>query len=235
MELVRRHDKSDTLDKSVGEHFEIHLKGSSDINVLHDILIGEILISGNEFNNTKCNDNNNKVSIEISNITTSDNIQKVLHKEVDVSTQLESNQCFTDIDEELLLHSRSENKNLATVKPASEESVDKLHPFPSRKRRNMNPFSKTIETDSHIPQGQLKSNKIPVDAQTKIENPRSQIKTRVAKKFGGTLYFGTITHYRREGLWHVLYDDGDEEDYDSNDLSKAKKLFSKNRDKDKRN
>ena len=40
------------------------------------------------------------------------------------------------------------------------------------------------------------------------------INSYVAKKFDDKLYIGLITNYKGD-LWHVEYDDGDEEDFDA--------------------
>merc|ERR1712032_916215 len=119
-------------------------------------------------------------------------------------------------------------EKISTLKSSLKESELKNELISSRNLRNMSPSRKRNEKNSLSTQGQTKCCKIFVN-----DSPKNYIKTRVAKRFGGTLYFGTITHYRREGLWHVLYDDGDEEDYDRKDLIKAEKLYDKNKTKDK--
>lgn len=65
---------------------------------------------------------------------------------------------------------------------------------------------------------------------------------RIAKDFDGVLYLGTVTRFASsldddddddddgaapasDGMWHVQYDDGDEEDYDRTDLNKALALY----------
>ena len=47
--------------------------------------------------------------------------------------------------------------------------------------------------------------------------------TRVAKRFGGVLYRGTVDAYDvQAGYWHVAYDDGDEEEMDEGELEEAR-------------
>jgi len=56
------------------------------------------------------------------------------------------------------------------------------------------------------------------------------IGARVAKNFDGEIYFGSVTQYNEKTqFWHVIYDDNDEEDYDSNDMEEAGILYRKER------
>lgn len=49
---------------------------------------------------------------------------------------------------------------------------------------------------------------------------------RVAKDFDGTIYLGTVAqHDRKSKYWFIVYDDGDEEELDANDLQEALDLF----------
>mmetsp|Transcript_7947 Transcript_7947/g.23553 ORF Transcript_7947/g.23553 Transcript_7947/m.23553 type:complete len:147 (-) Transcript_7947:281-721(-) len=70
------------------------------------------------------------------------------------------------------------------------------------------------------------------------EDPRKHIGSRVAKDFDGEMYFGKIASYDSDadgvdgGLWHVVYDDGDEEDYEKKELRKSLKLYEKQKGKD---
>ena len=55
---------------------------------------------------------------------------------------------------------------------------------------------------------------------------------RVSKKFGGKHFFGNITEkWMEEKLprWHVRYDDGDEEDFNEEELGKATKRYEKSK------
>jgi hypothetical protein len=59
------------------------------------------------------------------------------------------------------------------------------------------------------------------------------IGSRVAKRFDGEVYFGSITQYNEKTqFWHVVYDDNDEEDYDPNDMEEAGILYRKERKSD---
>jgi len=61
-----------------------------------------------------------------------------------------------------------------------------------------------------------------------------RIGVRVCKYFDLELFTGTITEYLPTGLYHVVYDDGDEEDFDTVEFNSAKKLYVKEM-KDKAN
>lgn len=67
-------------------------------------------------------------------------------------------------------------------------------------------------------------------------DPRSFVNKRVAKNFDGQCFFGKVTEYddtEPPPLWHVVYDDGDEEDYGSRDLIKALMHYEKHGQNDK--
>ena len=52
---------------------------------------------------------------------------------------------------------------------------------------------------------------------------------KVAKMFENEIYFGTVTRYRpRFRFWVVEYDDGDDEEFDKNDLMNALNLYESN-------
>ena len=56
------------------------------------------------------------------------------------------------------------------------------------------------------------------------ENAIHFINTYIAKKFDDGVFFGLVTNYK-DDLWHVEYNDGDEEDFDVTELKKGKKLY----------
>jgi len=59
------------------------------------------------------------------------------------------------------------------------------------------------------------------------KDPLNCVGNKVAKYFDADLFYGTVTSYTKSqgGLWHVRYDDGDEEDLDRTEVSEAMKLF----------
>ena len=77
-----------------------------------------------------------------------------------------------------------------------------------------------------------------LDNSTKKQSPFSFIGLRIAKCFGEDVFFGTIKKYiepasSEPDLWHIVYDDDDQEDYDAKDLRKAIALYKTKRFKDK--
>ena len=63
-----------------------------------------------------------------------------------------------------------------------------------------------------------------------LSEAKKYVKARVAKRFDGDVYFGSVTQYNEKTqFWHVVYDDDDEEDYDPNDLEEAGILYRKER------
>lgn len=72
------------------------------------------------------------------------------------------------------------------------------------------------------------------DADLSID-PSRVINRRVAKYFEGQIFFGTVSSYDpREGLWQIDYDDGDEEEFDKNELKVHLRLRESNKDVDKK-
>jgi hypothetical protein len=62
-------------------------------------------------------------------------------------------------------------------------------------------------------------------------DPISFVRQRISKDFDGTTFFGTIMKYDdtdEPAFWHVVYDDGDDEDYNKKDLVKALRHYNIN-------
>ena len=76
----------------------------------------------------------------------------------------------------------------------------------------------------------------PTPTVKKETGPNKFVGQRIAKYFmdpNAVLYFGTIDNYTaRKKLWHVKYDDDDEEEYDRNDVREAILLYAKEKDND---
>lgn len=69
-------------------------------------------------------------------------------------------------------------------------------------------------------------------------NPFSYVNQRIAKYFGDEVFFGRVKRYieptsGEDDLWHIVYDDDDQEDYDGKDLRKAVALYKTKRSEDK--
>jgi hypothetical protein len=114
--------------------------------------------------------------------------------------------------------------------------------------------SSLVKTHSETPAAERKQNKKrnapptktapPAKAQKvkgarKKEDPLVFIGQRVAKYFGEEVYFGTVKKFsppatKKDGdLWHIVYDDDDQEDFDYKELKKAVALYESNQKDDK--
>jgi hypothetical protein len=64
-------------------------------------------------------------------------------------------------------------------------------------------------------------------------DPLSFISRRFAKQFGAGFYFGTVTSYdEEEKLWKVMYDDGDLDENDTDELLIGLKLYNEKKIQD---
>jgi hypothetical protein len=76
----------------------------------------------------------------------------------------------------------------------------------------------------------------PILSPTRIslaERPESYVGKRVAKFFDDECFFGDIDHFdKKNKLWRVIYDDGDEEDFDDREVMKHCKVYEENKHKD---
>jgi hypothetical protein len=115
--------------------------------------------------------------------------------------------------------------------------------------------SSVVKTYSEMPAAERKQNKKRNAPPTKIAPPPSKVQKvkgarkkedplvyiglRVAKYFGSEVFFGTIKNFisptmkNDVDLWHVVYDDDDQEDFDHKDLRKAIALYKSNQQDDK--
>lgn len=93
--------------------------------------------------------------------------------------------------------------------------------------------------------GDAKNDKAPAAKKAKANDdikdlvksdPNSFVNKRVSKDFDGECFFGKVTKYddaEPPPFWHVVYDDGDEEDFGARDLIKAVKHYKKHGKDDK--
>ena len=88
-----------------------------------------------------------------------------------------------------------------------------------------NPFDTNVEGSAAAAAAQH-------DTNANNNTSRFYVGCKVAKDFDGTVYRGTITKYtaatnedNSEALWHVAYEDGDEEDYNRQELLDAIGLY----------
>lgn len=91
--------------------------------------------------------------------------------------------------------------------------------------RYSKPLDKTESIDNASKEDKPSRKRTRVEAD---EDSQETVGCRVAKHFGDDLFLGRITKcIKGSGLWHVKYDDGDEEDFDVKEFNAAKELFSK--------
>jgi hypothetical protein len=65
------------------------------------------------------------------------------------------------------------------------------------------------------------------------ERPKSYVGQRVGKFFDDECFFGDIDSYdKKNKLWRVVYDDGDEEDFDAKEVIKYRKVYEENKQQD---
>lgn len=70
-------------------------------------------------------------------------------------------------------------------------------------------------------------------AGAELDDPEELVNKRVAKWFGDSLFFGTIEYFDEgEKWWHVIYDDDDQEDFDSKQVRTALALYEQNKKSD---
>lgn len=155
---------------------------------------------------------------------------------------------FSEIGEEdpKTADAEKTKKKLAEAKDMADVLIDKS---PAVKKHHDTPVEQRTASTSRKrgPTGSTKNTPMPANkiAKTKSfskkQDPHSYVNLRVAKMFGPELYFGTITKFiapptsQDDELWHVRYDDDDNEDYDAKDLKKALNLYKANINKDKKN
>jgi len=84
------------------------------------------------------------------------------------------------------------------------------------------------DSDSAKENDKFKSAAKPTKGET-----NTHVDARIAKNFDAGLFFGTITkHYPKHDVWFVEYDDGDEEEFDADELDVALRLYKKKSSKD---
>ena len=75
----------------------------------------------------------------------------------------------------------------------------------------------------------------PTETVSQQRGYKHKIGNRIAKSFDDTIHFGTIREYwihKQEPTWHIKYDDGDAEDFDSQQLENATRLYAEHNLKD---
>ncbi|KAL7576518.1 hypothetical protein ACA910_018017 [Epithemia clementina (nom. ined.)] len=128
-------------------------------------------------------------------------------------------------------------------KPAAHSTPDsgtKVITSPSSTTKATGETSTAAEAGPSKAKPESSSKKFQITAAEIKRDSTSYVSRRVAKKFDGAVYFGTIGAYtppaenedEDAALWHVEYDDGDEEDYDVHEMVKYLKLYASKQHED---
>eukprot|EP00571_Detonula_confervacea_P012643 CAMPEP_0172311816 /NCGR_PEP_ID=MMETSP1058-20130122/15787_1 /TAXON_ID=83371 /ORGANISM="Detonula confervacea, Strain CCMP 353" /LENGTH=634 /DNA_ID=CAMNT_0013025109 /DNA_START=147 /DNA_END=2051 /DNA_ORIENTATION=+ len=119
----------------------------------------------------------------------------------------------------------SDKENTKEVKSSPEKKAVDIPSFPIKSAKNK---ASRVPSDAKKPAAKKSKTVNDVVALVKSSDPRSFVRKRIGKDFDGDPFFGTIMEYddtENPPLWHVEYDDGDEEDYSKKDLIKALKYY----------
>lgn len=129
---------------------------------------------------------------------------------------------------------RTQANEMAQILMSKSAIVKKHSETPISERKGQSSRKRSAGPSKRAPG--VKTAKISVSARK--QDPLSYVGKRVAKYFGEDVFFGTVEKYipptspNDEDLWHIHYDDEDQEDYDLKDLRKNLKIYEKHQDKD---
>ncbi|CAB9525163.1 Type III pantothenate kinase [Seminavis robusta] len=156
----------------------------------------------------------------------------VLYKEVGEDNQEELTEAVAEKNKKKV----EQASDTAKLLVQTSEEVKKYAETPAEERNKTNSARKR----NAAPSKSAPPTKVAKAKTTaKKQNPISHVGLRIAKYFGDEVYFGTIKKYiqptgkKDEDLWHIVYDDDDQEDYDAKDLRKAIALYKSNKGLDK--
>merc|ERR1712238_461830 len=99
-------------------------------------------------------------------------------------------------------------KKKATKKETKKEVA--LSPSPAKKKRRV-----TVKASPPKKKQKKETTKVAAPAM------KHSVGTKIAKKFKRDIYYGTIKSVDAKNKWyHVVYDDGDEEDFEDDEIDK---------------
>lgn len=116
------------------------------------------------------------------------------------------------------------------IQQAIVEAAHRPLPSPAAAKR---PPAKATAKSPTVKSPPAKKQKVVVEK----ADPHSFIGQRAAKAFGKDIFYGKIDKFTAESdgeeeFWHITYDDGDDEEYDAEDLKVALTLYEKVKAKD---
>ena len=91
-----------------------------------------------------------------------------------------------------------------------------------KKRARTGTTKKTTGDDTSSQGRKAKKPKV-AQSSSKVKSPKDYIGSKVTKKFSGKFYNGKCDSYKKP-YWKVVFDDGDEEEFEEEELKKAIKL-----------
>ncbi len=116
-------------------------------------------------------------------------------------------------------------------KNEKDQDKDQMVTLPKEDAKSLSTKKENIKNENdnqdqmvstHHPKEDTQSLSTDMIRDLKKADSKRLIGIKVAKKFGRKKYFGTIDKYDSKGMfWHVVYDDGDEEEIDRGDLLEA--------------
>jgi len=133
-------------------------------------------------------------------------------------------------------NSASNNRSLMSAVVSKAQS-NQLHGANLRENQNLS----AVATQKPVPKPSTKRAPVSPSSQTKPKKPKKRepkmfVNRRLGKFFGDNetdLFFGVITSYdEKVKFWHIDYDDGDEEEYDENDVLTGLELYDRHKDLD---
>lgn len=144
------------------------------------------------------------------------------NKALDAASKME------ELDEEVKSVSEQNRSEVATK--ATHYKAAQLH------KANVNAKNAAGEKKLTPSKRASSSSSTPKQKKPKTTDPKTYINRRLCKFFGedeSDLFFGIVASYdEKVNFWHIDYDDGDEEEYDENDVKKGIELYQRNKDLD---
>ena len=84
-------------------------------------------------------------------------------------------------------------------------------------------MKKTIGDDTSSQGRKAKKPKV-AQSSSKVKSPKDYIGSKVAKNFSGKFYNGKCDSYKKP-YWKIVFDDGDEEEFEEEELKEAIRLY----------
>ena len=93
-----------------------------------------------------------------------------------------------------------------------------------KKRARTGTTKKTIGDDTSSQGRKAKKKPKVAQSSSKVKSPKDYIGSKVTKKFSGKFYNGKCDSYKKP-YWKIVFDDGDEEEFEEEELKEAIGLY----------